>query len=60
MGLTTAAARDGLTISSVVGGVPGKDGPQMAFAEDQDAVGELCSGGQDEAFGEAVRSGISR
>jgi hypothetical protein len=40
----------------VVGGVPGKDGPQMSFAEDQDAVGELGSGGEDEAFGEAVRS----
>ena len=27
----------------------------MPFAEDQDAVGELGSGGQDEAFGVAVR-----
>jgi hypothetical protein len=44
----------------VVGAVPGKDGPQVALAEDQDAVSELGSGGQDEAFGEAVRSGISR
>jgi hypothetical protein len=44
----------------VVGGVPSKDGPQMSFAEDQDAVGELGSGGQDESFGEAVRSRTSR
>ena len=28
----------------------------MAFAEDEDAVGEFGSGGQDESFGEAVRS----
>ena len=32
----------------------------MPFAEDQDAVGELGSGGQDEAFGVAVRSRASR
>jgi hypothetical protein len=32
----------------------------MPFAEDQDAVGEFGSGGQDEAFGEAVRSRASR
>jgi hypothetical protein len=32
----------------------------MAFAEDQDAVGELRPGGADEAFGEAVRSRTSR
>ena len=32
----------------------------MSFAEDQDAVGEFGSGGQDEAFGEAVRSRTSR
>ena len=44
----------------VVGGVPSKDVPQMSFAEDQDAVGELGSGGQDESFGEAVRSRTSR
>ena len=43
----------------VVGGVPGKDGPQVSFAEDQDAVGEFRSGGEDEAFGEAVRSRLS-
>ena len=40
----------------VVGGVAGKEGPQMSFAEDQDAVGELGFGGEDEAFGEAVCS----
>jgi hypothetical protein len=46
----------------VVGDVPGKDSPQVAFAEDQDAVGELGSGGEDESFGEAVRprSGAGR
>ena len=32
----------------VVGGVPGKDVPPISLAEDQDAVGELGSGGQDE------------
>src|SRR5215203_2268185 len=44
----------------VVGGVPGEDGPQVVFAEDEDAVGEFASDGQDEAFGEAVRSRTSR
>jgi hypothetical protein len=44
----------------VVGGVPGKDGPQVPFAEDQDAVGEFGSGGADETFGEAVRSWTAR
>src|SRR5829696_735410 len=43
----------------VVGGVPSEDGPQVSFAEDQDAVGEFGSGGEDEAFGEAVRSRAS-
>jgi hypothetical protein len=43
----------------VVGAVPGKDAPQVALAEDQDAVCELGSGGQDESFGDAVRSGLS-
>jgi hypothetical protein len=27
-------------LAVVVGGVPGKDGTQVVFAEDQDAVGE--------------------
>jgi hypothetical protein len=31
----------------------------VSFAEDQDAVGEFGSGGQDEAFGVAVRPGTS-
>src|SRR4029453_7289954 len=44
----------------VVGAVLGEDGPQVAFAEDQDAVSELGSNGQDEAFGEAVRSRTAR
>ena len=39
----------------VVGAVPGEDGPQVPVTEDQDAVGEFGSGGQDESFGEAVR-----
>jgi hypothetical protein len=38
----------------VVGAVLGEDGPQVPFADDQDAVGEFGSGGQYEAFGEAV------
>jgi hypothetical protein len=32
-----------------------EDGPQVPLVEDQDAVGEFASGGQHEAFGEAVR-----
>ena len=39
----------------VVGAVAGEDGLQVPLAEDQDAVGEFGSGGQHEAFGEAVR-----
>ena len=39
----------------VVGAVAGEDGPQLPLTEDQDAVGELGSGGPDEAFGVAVR-----
>ena len=42
----------------VVGAELGEDGPQVPFAEDQDAVGEF--GSQDEAFGEAVRPWTSR
>jgi len=44
----------------VVGAVAGEDGPQVPLAEDQDAVGEFGSGGQHEAFGEAVRPGTAR
>src|SRR5690349_6248739 len=45
----------------VLGAVPPEDASQMMpFAEDQDAVGEFGSGGQDEAFGVAVRSRASR
>src|SRR6478609_7949984 len=44
----------------VVGAELGEDGPQVPLAEDQDAVGELGSGGQHEAFGEAVRARTSR
>jgi len=43
----------------VVSAVPGKGGPQVPFAEDQDAVGEFSQDGQDESFGEAVRSRTS-
>jgi len=32
----------------------------MLLAEDQDAVGELGPGGEDEAFGEAVRARAAR
>jgi hypothetical protein len=39
--------------------VLGEHGPQVTFAEDQDAVGELSSGGQYDSFGEAVRSRTS-
>jgi len=42
-----------------VGAELGEDGPQVPFAEDQDAVGEFGSGGQDEAFGVAVRPRLS-
>jgi hypothetical protein len=40
----------------VVGAVLGEDGPQVPLAEDQDVDCQLGSGGQHEAFGEAVRS----
>jgi hypothetical protein len=43
-----------------VGAVLAEDGLQVPFAEDQDAVGEFGSGGQDEAFGEAIRSRTPR
>ena len=33
----------------VVGAVPGEDASQVPFAEDQDAVGDFGSGGQDES-----------
>jgi hypothetical protein len=44
----------------VVAAIPGEDGPQVPFTEDQDAIGQLGSDGQDGSFGEAVRSGTSR
>ena len=44
----------------VVGAVAREDPTQVPFAEDQDAVGEFGFGGQDETFGEAVRSRASR
>src|SRR5512133_546238 len=53
------AERSMLPPTVVVGAVLGEDGGQVPFAEDQDAVGEFGSGGQDEAFGEAVRSRAS-
>src|SRR5687768_14884055 len=40
----------------VVSAVASEDGAQVSLAEDQDAVGEFGSGGQDESFGEAVGS----
>ena len=46
----------------VVGAIPGEDGPQVTFAEDQDAVGELGSDGQHESsakqFALGQRGGI--
>jgi hypothetical protein len=44
----------------LLGRVLRQDDPQMSLAEDQDVISQLSSGGQDEAFGETVRSGISR
>jgi hypothetical protein len=44
----------------VVGSELGEDGPQVPFTEDQDAVGELGSGGQYESFGETVRPRTAR
>ena len=38
----------------VVGAVLGEDGPQAPFPEDQDAVGEFDSGGQDESDRKSV------
>ena len=46
--------------SVVVGAVTSEDGQQVSLAEDEDAVGEFGSGGQDEAFGEAVGPGTWR
>src|SRR5918994_5195562 len=46
--------------SVVVGAVSSEDDPQVPLAEDQDAVGEIGSDGQDEPFGEAVRTRTSR
>src|SRR5829696_3454010 len=46
--------------SVVVGAVSSEDGPQVPLAEDQDAVGEFGSDGQDEPLGEAVRTRTSR
>jgi hypothetical protein len=46
--------------SVVVGDVPREGASRVPFAEDQDAVGELGSGGPDEAFGEVVRSRAAR
>ena len=44
----------------VVGAVQGEDSPQLPFAEDEDAIGEFGSDGQDESFGEAVRPRTAR
>jgi len=46
-------------LTVVVRAVLGQDGAQVSLAEDQDAVGEFGSGGQDESFGEAVRPRLS-
>jgi len=44
----------------VVGAVGGKYGLQIPLTQDQNAVGKFGSNGQDESFGEAVRSVTSR
>src|SRR3977135_811653 len=44
----------------VVLAILGENGPQVSLAEDQNAVGELGSGGQDESVGESVRSRAPR
>ena len=44
----------------VVGGVTGKDLAQVSLAEDQHSVGDLCTDGQHEAFGIAVRAWTPR
>src|SRR3979490_2656859 len=44
----------------VVGAVGCKYGPQVPLAEDQDAIGEFGSDGQNESFGEGVRSRTPR
>ena len=44
----------------VMRGVHGKHLPQVPLAEDQHPVGDLGPHGQDEAFGEAVRSWTPR
>ena len=44
----------------VVGLVPGQDGPQMPFAEDQHPVGDLLAGGEHEPFRMKVRSWAPR
>src|SRR5262245_22751295 len=40
----------------VLSAIAGEHGPQVPFTEDQDAVGEFGSDGQDESFGKAVRA----
>jgi hypothetical protein len=44
----------------VVRGILGEQLAEMSLAEDQHAVGEFGSDGQDEAFGEAVRPRATR
>ncbi len=36
--------------SVVMGLIPGQDHPQVAFAEDEQPVGDLAPGGEDEPF----------
>jgi len=47
-------------LSVVVRGVLGQHPAEVPFPEDQHAVGEFGADGQDEAFGEAVRSRAPR
>jgi len=43
----------------VVGAVPGEDASQVPFAEDQDAIGEFGSGGQDGLRAQHRRQDVS-
>jgi hypothetical protein len=45
--------------SVVVGLVPGEDRPEVSFAGDQHAVGDLGPGGEHEPFGIGVRAGTA-
>ena len=60
LGVAGEVAALGVAADRCSGCVVSKDGRQVPFAEDQDAVGEFGSGGQDKSFGEAVLARTSR